>query len=537
MLLYLEMGPDGGREATFEGPIPYPNKENSWSGYGVIQAKFRQRLEGSKKDGEWALKQLKSELEKFIDPKRDLRKPEYYIFVTNVILTPLQDQGSKDKVYALIQDFKDKLPLKGYDIWDYDKICKFLDRTESIRHAYAAWITPGDVLSKIIEWIEPLQPDFKEVITNFLQKELLADRFANLEQAGHATEDRIPLAPVFVDLPAFTELRNEPPESEDTPDDLQPGFIENVLHSAEERLDIKSLREPTDLMSGRQEDFGTKRGRYVLIGGPGQGKTTIGQFICQLFRTAILNQRSEHLLTPEVRQTLKQIETSCQDTDMKLPLVPRFPIRISLNDFAAQLATIESSQVNSLLSYIVRRIHKRTDRKISVDMFRQWLGAYPWILILDGLDEVPSSTNRDEVLTAIQNFWIDAAECNADVLVVATSRPQGYNEEYSPELYQHRWLAPISISRAMHYARRLTEVRYGGDEDRCQKIIDRLERASRHEAIVRLMRSPLQVTIMTTLVDRTGQPPEERWNLFKEYYNVIYQREMEREIPAATILA
>ena len=52
----------------------------------------------------------------------------------------------------------------------------------------------------------------------------------------------------------------------------------------------------------------------------------------------------------------------------------------------------------------------------------------------------------------------------------------------------------------------------------------------------RLMRSPLQVTIMATLVDKLGQPPQERWSLFKEYYNVIYNREVEREIPAAAIL-
>ena len=41
---------------------------------------------------------------------------------------------------------------------------------------------------------------------------------------------------------------------------------------------------------------------------------------------------------------------------------------------------------------------------------------------------------------------------------------------------------------------------------------------------------------MATLVDQTGQPPRERWRLFHEYYEVIYKREMERDIPAANIL-
>ncbi len=55
-------GPDGGREATFEGSIPYPSKEHGWSGYGVVQAKFRQRPQDPQKDGEWTLQQLRDEL-------------------------------------------------------------------------------------------------------------------------------------------------------------------------------------------------------------------------------------------------------------------------------------------------------------------------------------------------------------------------------------------------------------------------------------------------------------------------------------------
>ena len=50
------------------------------------------------------------------------------------------------------------------------------------------------------------------------------------------------------------------------------------------------------------------------------------------------------------------------------------------------------------------------------------------------------------------------------------------------------------------------------------------------------MRSPLQVTIMAALVDRVGQPPQARWSLFNQYYEVIYDREVERSIPASIIL-
>ena len=158
------------------------------------------------------------------------------------------------------------------------------------------------------------------------------------------------------------------------------------------------------------------------------------------------------------------------------------------------------------------------------------------MIILDGLDEVPSSSNREQVLESIRDFWIDASNANADILAIATSRPQGYNDDFSPALYQHQRLAPLSQAMGRHFAKRLVEVRYGSDTDRKEKVLSRLDRSFESPATSRLMRSPLQVTIMTALVDRRGQPPQARWNLFKAYYDVIYQREVERDIPASSIL-
>lgn len=89
-------GPDGGREATFEGRMDYPSKAKPWAGYCVIQAKFRQRPEGTGKDGKWALDQLEKELKDFTDRKQRRRIPEYYIFATNVVLSSAQGKGAKD---------------------------------------------------------------------------------------------------------------------------------------------------------------------------------------------------------------------------------------------------------------------------------------------------------------------------------------------------------------------------------------------------------------------------------------------------------
>lgn len=52
-------GPDGGRAAAFAGLRHYPTRETPWTGHGVMQAKFKQRLLGTGADTTWLRKQLK----------------------------------------------------------------------------------------------------------------------------------------------------------------------------------------------------------------------------------------------------------------------------------------------------------------------------------------------------------------------------------------------------------------------------------------------------------------------------------------------
>jgi hypothetical protein len=522
-------GPDGGREATYEGPSSYGTDAAPWNGYIVVQAKFRQKSESMARDAAWALSQLASEVRKFQNRKRKLRRPDYYIFATNVALTPVYKKGSKDKAYVRLNKLKDSLRLKGFDVWDYDKLRTFLDGYEDIRRAYGAWVTPGDVLAELVSGLNLKHAQFDDILTNFLQKELLSDRYANLEQAGHTVEERVPLANVFVDLPTLREPTSEPPDNRRHP---PLGFVREILETARERFDNESLSSFV-AGRGRLSREGARLGRYVLVGGPGQGKTTVGQFICQLFRTSILRHKPRKMLSGDALEAMREIEDQCESEGLSIPTVRRFPIRVVLSEYATHL----NQRNDNLLTYLAGRIQAKSGKQFTIDDFRRWLGSYPFVLILDGLDEVPASSNREQLLNTVRDFWIDVADCAADILVLATTRPQGYNDDFSPKFYEHKYLTPLTNEQALHYAKRLVHVRYEGEETRIEKILDRLERACRQSSPTsRLMRSPLQVTIMTTLVDRVGQPPQERWNLFKDYYTVIYEREIERDSSAASLL-
>ena len=229
-------GPDGAREATYEGKMQYPSGHHPWSGYLVIQAKFRQRTEGTTKDGRWALAQLEAELKKFSNRKRKLRRPEYYLFCTNVVLSAVARRGAKEKALQMLKAAKRRTGLKGFDIWDYDKLRALLDDCEDIRHAYAAFITPGDVLSHVMATVLR-RPDLNEVMTVFLQKELLEDQYVNLRQAGHLTDREPPMVKVFVDLPASEKQEPEIPKEAVEAGKLPPAFASRLI-------DIGNLRLP-----------------------------------------------------------------------------------------------------------------------------------------------------------------------------------------------------------------------------------------------------------------------------------------------------
>jgi hypothetical protein len=121
-------------------------------------------------------------------------------------------------------------------------------------------------------------------------------------------------------------------------------------------------------------------------------------------------------------------------------------------------------------------------------------------------------------------------------LVVATTRPQGYNGDFDNEFYRHYTLSKLSTERALQYADRLLRLRLGEDSDRVRKVRYRLQRAAQEEATARLLSTPLQTTILTLLVERFGQAPKDRWRLFDQYYRVIYQREQEKGGPLADLL-
>ncbi|VTT98878.1 Putative NTPase, NACHT family OS=Pseudomonas syringae pv. syringae B64 GN=PSSB64_0553 PE=4 SV=1 [Gemmataceae bacterium] len=517
-------GRDKGREAIFRGTVNFPSPPASlWSGYGVIQAKCKLRSEGTKIDQKWAINQLEGELEAFAGKKRKL-KPEYYIFVTNVHLSSAGkgwDEGD-----ALIRSYYSKIPgLKDHRLWGASQIAGYLDSFEQLRRRFTAYLTSGDVLAALIRDIENRRPNAEGTLVAYLDSGLRADLSSRLDEAGNRTDEQLLLADLFFDLPASKNETLVPPiEKIDNDGNLPRGVLSTLLRNGSRRLDPETVLEQEAANEQSEKTFPT---RYVLLGGFGSGKSTLAQFLAQIHRAAILDRRPAHELELSTRQAIAAIKTKCKIERLPWPTTPRYPFRVELSRFARALAT---GRAESLIHYLL--IEVQGDRRLAFEVLREWLGAFPWLVILDGLDEVPATSNRTAVVAAVDNFLAEARRAGADLFVVATSRKDGYEGEFRSGVVEYMYISPLSRDRALRYVSSYSNARFGKtDPKRATDLLDKLQSSIRNDLTAQLMTTPLQVTFMATVVAARGDPGTDRWQLFSKYYQTIYDRERQKAVP------
>ena len=158
--------------------------------------------------------------------------------------------------------------------------------------------------------------------------------------------------------------------------------------------------------------------------------------------------------------------------------------------------------------------------------------------MLDGFDEVGATQDRERIVAVARELLTILANHGALSQVLATTRPQGYADELAQIgiRFKKLFLAPLRKEEALAYARKLVDAKIPGVDER-QKALAQLHAAAAEPATERLLTTPLQVTILTALVQQLGRAPRERWNLFSRYFAYTYDREIERNTYASGLLA
>lgn len=497
------VGPDGMREATYEGRTSQLDEEaDAWDGYIVLQAKFRQRPIGASEDSKWFIKTLSAELQGW-ESKTSARharhnRPDYMVIATNVVLTP-PDGGGVDAAREISEYARAHLGVKDILIWHHDKICRMLDSAQGIRRAYAALITSGDVLAKLQDFLEQEAATIGDSIRAFTSQCLIQQRHIHLTESGGT--GALTIEQVGVDLPC-----SRLPGTDHT--DAVKAILE--IGDRDLRPNSSASLDPT----------------YLVLGGPGQGKSTLSKMVAQIYRSTLLAPGVGRN-NPQVSKIISETQDWMKRSNIDEPLKKRWPIRIDLS-------RVDSGQ--ALMKTITKHIEEKLGYLVPATSLFSWLKQWPWALILDGLDEVAASKSRAEVTEAVTSFLAQAASWGCDLLTIITTRPQGYDNEFEHAGVRSIELSPLSPTAAVQYARIFASFHFGDDQEEASTVIDSLSEASQDENVSRLLQSPLQATIMTLLMATHGHAPRSRYLLFNAYYETVYRRETSKSAPIAKVL-
>jgi len=505
-------GPDGGRDGYFEGKAPYPSNVDHWEGTWYIQSKFH-AAHLSTDPQKWLLNQIQLEINSFKSPTSRRFIPDIWIIATNIEPSGVAETGCFDAAREMVAKFSPAL-AKKFQIWGGRKILDFLSSFPNIADYYGAFLTPGNILKKLHDELSDNKADLSEIFRYLTVTQMMEQQYTKLEQAGSTVDNRPGIQRLFTDLPFAGNKIG--------------GFAAaNLAKTIAQvhRLPLLGVADP----SWESWSNAPSRARaWFVKGGPGQGKSTLTQYIAQIQRAALILGATEIAITPTQASVAEEIR-SISRTQGLWPETPRIPVTIELKEFAFWFGQRSPSQSQRTITFLAERLTREIGMPVLAGTLKRAFAHSRWLFIFDGLDEVPGDV-KDAVANEVVHFVDDSLiSCNSDAMIVCTSRPQGYSGQFTSLGGATIELSSLSPDLALKCATPV--LRIDRSESDSRAFIDILREALKSPAIAEIMTTPLQAHIMAVIVRDGGRPPERRWKLFNTFYEIIKKREANRNLP------
>jgi hypothetical protein len=526
-LIQFGPGADGGREATWTQPVTHPdyhrpsNEQSDIPKEWVFQVKYHdigQRGWFAARDA--AVMDLDKELDKIFN-KHNV-PCHAYVMITNVPFTGVRDLGTRDKISAIAQEWKGRIP--EIFVWDAADISRLLDANESVRTAYLDTILPGDIIKAIYKGATFHEDRTKSALRAYLQFVTEREGLARAEEAGD--EPGLPLVEVFIDLTMAPSTNETVAERILLEHRIKSTVIRRRAPSTNETVaETRFLPEDITKTSSSFALLIANNEKTLLLGGPGLGKSTLTQFVAIYHATRLIDPDYSRKLASRLK--LPEGFTP-ENLDAHCPL--RFPFRIELRRYARWMAEEQKNERSGEIArYIVEKlVNPNASSDLTMYDVFALASSDPILLILDGLDEVPHPEVRKQILENLNVFNRRVqAEKNSDIQLLFSSRPKGYSDEFSifqPVTWEINNLdrtdfndyCDLWIDKRIRDATEKSEAR------------NRIDRGMQSEAVQRLAQSLLQATVMLTIVRRKNEIPHQRHALYAKYVAVIFDREKEK---------
>ncbi|MBE9005462.1 NTPase (NACHT family)-like protein [Fortiea sp. LEGE XX443] len=524
--------PDGGRDA-----VAYLGIDSDRS-FIVYQIKLVKRPFALPDPHKWLVRILEEEAPKL---KKQIPKgATQFVLITNVPGTAHPDSGSIDKANQLLS----QLGVPSM-CWWLDDLNRRLDSSWDLKWVYPELMTGPDLIRSVIESrLSENSERRSDTIRSFVKHQFCQEQEVKFRQV----ELQNRLLDLFIDVPISPPQRDTTGKKEiklyriyhdiasnlerDRNNQIHTTFSDVNLYSnirGEEREIVGAATFLLHILV--QKDIPL----IVIEGAPGQGKSTITQYVCQVHRMRVLGND----------EVLRSLSTDHKDETLeKLPPIHRYspvrlPFKIDLRDLATwldkknpfsvdeedELPSNWQKSLESFLAALVR--HDSGGGEFDVIDLRAVMKLSPVLLVFDGLDEVADILKRQEVVNEIIN-GVNRLETIAESLqVVVTSRPAAFAN--SPGLPQdkfpHYQLDSLTRILIDEYTTNWIKARKLDNKEAAEirKVIkEKLNQPHLRD----LSKNPMQLTILLSLIRSQGLSlPEKRTALYDDYIKHFLDRE------------
>lgn len=501
--------PDGGRDVT---SIRRLNTRLSEAEIVIFQVKYS-RNPTATDEHKWLEKILKEEAPKV--RKLMPKGVKEFVLVTNIAGTAHLDKGSIDRVDALLKKY---MPCPA-SVWWRNDINRRLDEAWNIKWSYPQIMSGPDVMRSLIENGMGEHKERRiDAIKSFLLDQYLAEEEVKFKQIHLQNK----LLDLFIDVPI----------EGGTSDNWRSYFTSSsgssthtVRHerttSYEEDQADPEAGAATAILSGSAHRL---RNSIVLEGAPGQGKSTITQYIAQVYRMRLLHKDHE----------LSKIEQSNQEGRIRLP------IKVDLRDFATWLSKTHPFEANSELpekwqknleSFLVFLIgYFSQNLDFNATDFQAIVKTSSILLLFDGLDEVAQIAQRKDVVEEIVRGTKKLKELAASLQTIVTSRPAAFaNSPGMPrDSFTYFRLGSLTKPLITNYAEKWMKCQHLPDREKVE-IRNILKHKLDEPHIKELARNPMQLSILLGLIRSRGASlPDKRTALYEQYVDLFFSRESEK---------